>query len=310
MEKLLRTALADRDRLDLDKTDALRLLDGAGDGLDGVWIDCFAGQWVVATLGTLLPQGLLKAIQAVGQAEAVWWKRLRQDEDQKDAPELLWARNYDSAQNGDLVVLEGGVRYLVDFDAGYSQGIFLDQRENRQRVREASEGRAVLNLFSYTCGFSVVAALGGGSATSLDLSQPYLDWGKRNFEANDMDPADHFWCRGDAFDWLDRFARSGRTFGGVVIDPPTFSRSGKGKKRRTFRVEDDYHALVAKSAAVLDPGGWILATTNCRRLRAKPFRLQVERGLAEAGLQAEVEEYPMPGEYTGDKYLKTCWVEG
>ena len=125
--------------------------------------------------------------------------------------------------------------------AGYSQGLFLDQRGNRRRVRErVCAGERVLNCFSYTCGFSVAAAMGGAITTSLDLPGPYLDWGKRNFTHNGMDPSDHYFCKGDAMHWLQRFAKQGRRFQGVILDPPTFSRSADG----VFRAGKDYARLV------------------------------------------------------------------
>lgn len=192
--------------------------------------------------------------------------------------------------------------FEIDLSAGCSHGIFLDQRLNRRRVFEASRGRSVLNLFAYACGFSVAVALGGGTATSLDLSQPYLDWGRRNFAANGLDDRAHHWCRGDAFEWLARFARSGRRFDGVILDPPTFSRSGKGRRRRSFRVEDDFGELAAMAAGVLEPGGFLLATTNCRRLSPQGFTAMLE-----SSLRGAVELFPMPPEYRGEHYLKTAW---
>ena len=86
----------------------------------------------------------------------------------------------------------------------------------------------MLNVFAYTCAFSLCAAAAGARATSLDLSRRYLDWGRANFEANGIDPAPHDWIFGDAFDWLRRLAKKGRAFDVVVLDPPTFS-TAKGE---------------------------------------------------------------------------------
>lgn len=104
---------------------------------------------------------------------------------------------------------------------GYSQGIFLDQRDHRRQVRERSApGMRVLNTFAYTGAFSVYAALGGAQTTTLDLAQPCLDWARENFSLNGIDPATQYFCKGDVRRWLERFSRQGRTFHGIILDPP------------------------------------------------------------------------------------------
>src|ERR1700722_7436295 len=125
----------------------------------------------------------------------------------------------------------------LSFTEGYSVGLFLDQRDNRRRFLtnhvaadfplfpNGAAGAEVLNTFAYTCGFSVCAAKAGARTTSLDLSKKYLDWGKRNFALNGLDPAAHDFIYGDTFDWLRRLAKKGRAFDPVVLDPPTFSQS-------------------------------------------------------------------------------------
>jgi len=72
--------------------------------------------------------------------------------------------------------MENGMRFLIDFRAGYSQGIFLDQRENRMETRWRARGLRVLNCFAYTCAFGVAAALGGAETVNIDLSKRYLEW--------------------------------------------------------------------------------------------------------------------------------------
>ena len=226
----------------------------------------------------------------------MYWKQL--DQHEKESPTHLAG----PVQDGAFIAKESGVRYQIDFQAGYSQGIFLDQRLNRKRVRKFSAaGKTVLNTFAYTGAFSVCAALGGATTTTLDLSQVYLDWAKENFRANDLDPSDHYFCKGDTFHWLKRFARQGRTFDGIILDPPTFSRDDK---KKVFRVEKDYHRLVALAYECLAPGGWMLCCTNCRKLDPRDFVKMVRQGAP----GCEVVAQPMPPEYTGENYLKSLWV--
>ena len=140
-------------------------------------------------------------------------------------------------------------------------------------------------------------------ATTLDLSQPYLDWGKRNFLLNQLQPDAHHWCKGDTFHWLERFAKKGRTFDGIVLDPPTFSRDAKGK---VFRVERDYTRLVELAMKCLSPGGWLLASTNCRKLSSADFLACVK---AACHAKQKVVSHPMPEEYRDVPFLKTVWVD-
>ncbi len=154
---------------------------------------------------------------------------------------------------------------------------------------------------------SLRAASCGAVTTSVDLSRPYLDWGRRNFQLNGFDPDPHFFCRGDSFEWLRRFAKKERTWDGIVVDPPTFSRNADGK---VFRVEHDFPSLIALCLAVLAPGGWLLASTNHRGLTPSRFRALVEDGAALARRRVtRLQPGKMPPDFTGEPYLKTLWLE-
>jgi hypothetical protein len=100
--------------------------------------------------------------------------------------------------------------YEIDFLAGYSCGLFLDQRANRRRLR-ATKAERVLNLFSYTCSFSVAAAAGGAQTLSIDISKAALDRGRRNFALNGLSLEGHRFMADDAFDVLPRLARRGES---------------------------------------------------------------------------------------------------
>ena len=120
--------------------------------------------------------------------------------------------------------LENGITFEADLRRGQKTGFFLDQRENRARVEKLSQGKRVLNVFSYTGGFSVYAARGGArEVVSVDLSKPALDAAKRNFAHNSQNPAvascQHETAAGDAFAVLRDLSRTGRVFDVVVIDP-------------------------------------------------------------------------------------------
>ena len=206
---------------------------------------------------------------------------------------------------GQITIKENNVRYLVDLEIGYSQGIFLDQRDNRSEVRAKSSEIRVLNCFSYTCAFSVVAALGGAvSTTSIDLSNSYLQWGKRNFQLNGIDPDrdEHYFCRGDVFEWLRQFRKKGRMFGGVILDPPSFSRAGK---RGVFSAEKDYSLLVSEAAHLIERGGWVLASCNHRGISSEKFLNALTIGIDNARRKIKtIDRKQMASDFSGEEYLK------
>lgn len=279
------------------ETDALRLVDGDGDKLPGIYLDTLAGRWLVSTTAGKLDAEVREWLEQEGaKGRTIYWKQL--DQHEKTNPTHIAGPK----QDGTFTVRESGVAYRLSFQSGYSQGIFLDQRTNRQRVRARSQaGMTILNTFAYTGAFSVCAALGGATTTTLDLSQVYLDGAKDNFAANELDAEDHYFCKGDTFHWLKRFARQGRTFDGIILDPPTFSRDDKGK---VFRVEKDYGRLVSMARDCLADEGWILCCTNCRKLDLPDFTRMIRQAIPEA----ELTTLPMPEEYTAAPYLKSVWV--
>jgi 23S rRNA (cytosine1962-C5)-methyltransferase len=167
-----------------------------------------------------------------------------------------------------------------------------------------------LNVFAYTCGFSVCAAKGGAKTTSLDLSQKYLEWGRRNFVLNGLDPAAHDFIYGDAFDWLGRLAKKARTFDVIVLDPPTFSQS---KERGVFRAETDYGELVSAALPLLKTGGVLFASTNAADWPPEKFLAAIEKNVRAAKRKILQQHYaPQPPDFPISRaepaYLKTVWL--
>jgi 23S rRNA (cytosine1962-C5)-methyltransferase len=162
------------------------------------------------------------------------------------------------------VVREAGVRYGVDYGAGYSQGLFLDQRGNRAVLRNLKPKR-LLNTFAYTCSFSVVAGLGGGATVSVDLSQKSLDRGRQNFELNAVPLGRHSFIADDASALLPKLASRGERFDAIILDPPTFSRSPEG---RLWQVEQNFEELVLGALGVAGPKCAVLLSTNATKLNS------------------------------------------
>lgn len=271
-------------------TDAYRIVTG-----ERYSVETYAGHWLVQTRDLDLPEW----IEDATDAKSVWWKQLEQEN--REPPTLVSS----SPSESTLIAREHGAKYELDFEAGYSQGIFLDQRLNRQSVRNrVQSGDRVLNTFAYTCGFSVVAALGGATSTSVDLSKNYLEWGKRNFTHNEIQPSDHYFTKGDILDWFKRWKKSGVRFDGIILDPPTFSRNEKGQ---VFQVEKHYGELLALAKSVLNSNGWILACTNFRGFSRETFLSMIKEHLHQKSVKISLQE--MPPEFLPETYLKSVWVE-
>ncbi len=295
MHALLQNAVAQRAGLLTQETNAVRLIDGVGDGLPGLFLETFAGRWLVSTTTDHIAPQVCEWLR--DQGLSCYWKRL--DQHQKASPTHLAG----PIAGEPFLISENGVASEISFQSGYSQGIFLDQRLNRAEVRKRmAPGLKLLNTFAYTGAFSVHAAMAGAETTTLDLSQPYLDWAKRNFAHNGLDSAGHHFCKGDTFHWLRRFAKQGRSFDGIVLDPPTFSRDEKGK---VFRVEENFGELAALAVHILAPGGWLLCSTNCRHLGLNDFQRQL-RSAIRRPMSARHSE--MPTDFKDETYQKSVWL--
>lgn len=171
---------------------------------------------------------------------------------------------------------ENGVKYEFRDFQGLSPGLFLDQRENRKWVFQNSKGKKVLNLFAFTGGFSINAALAKAQqVTTVDLSQNFLDWTKKNFELNSLDPAQHEFYKKDSRDFLEVAFKKNRKWDVIIIDPPSFSRSDRG----VFKIEKDLRDLVSMASQTLEKKGKILISTNYEKWDQKEFEKTVQNSL-------------------------------
>jgi len=330
--------------VDPELTDAYRIVHGAGDGRPGWYVDRL-GDYLLSHAEVPLTAaqreelaGLMRSCSVKGAWHKTLNRRVRQTKLPEASPQLALGE----AGPDRFTVRENGLRYELSFQEGYSVGLFLDQRDNRRRLltghvgaglslgsyevepsaaaatRESSEqppqplaGLEVLNAFAYTCGFSVAAARAGARTTSLDLSRKYLDWGRRNFALNELDPGEHDFIYGDVFDWLRRWTRKQRAFDLVLLDPPTFSQS---KESGVFRAEQDYRRLVAAGLPVVKPGGVLFVSTNAASWAPADF-VEVVTQAARAARRsiAKLHYAPQPPDFPVTRaepaYLKTAWLK-
>ena len=158
------------------------------------------------------------------------------------------------------VVREGESLFEVNLQDYLDTGLFLDHRKLRRLVADEVGTGRLLNLFAYTCSASVVAARGGATTTSVDLSKTYLRWGEDNFERNDLDPARHRFEPLDVRRFLDH-VRGRERWDTILLAPPSFSRSSRADE---LDLKRDHRQLVEQCLAVLEPGGSLYFSTHAR----------------------------------------------
>jgi 23S rRNA G2069 N7-methylase RlmK/C1962 C5-methylase RlmI len=161
-------------------------------------------------------------------------------------------------------VIEFGIQFKVNLVDYLDTGLFLDHRETRRIVAQAAINKKLLNLFAYTCSFSVHAAASGALFTkSVDMSNTYTEWGKDNFRLNDLPLQNNEVVREDCLKFLDKEIKQGTCYDVIVIDPPTISRSKK--MDQLFDIQVDYVSILSKSLQLLQDDGVIFFSTNSRK---------------------------------------------
>jgi 23S rRNA (cytosine1962-C5)-methyltransferase len=307
-------------------TNAFRLIHGASDGWPNWFVDKL-GDFLLSQSESPLNEKqkeelsrLAKIYSSRGVYHKILSRNISGSTKIETSPQLVFGETATER----FEILENGVRYEMSFNEGYSVGLFLDQRDNRRRFLAnhiaadfplfQSEIRnpksEILNCFAYTCGFSICAAKAGAKTASLDLSKKYLEWGKRNFTLNGIDPAAHDFIYGDTFDWLRRFAKKNRAFDAIILDPPTFSQS---KETGTFRAEKDFGKLVFAALPVLKPNGILFCSTNAANFPPEKFLAEIEKAVFAARRKILRQHYvPQPPDFPVSRaepaYLKTAWL--
>lgn len=267
---------------DEDVTTAFRLCHGEGDFLPGIVVDVYGHVAVVicdgAAARTCLPEvtaALLELGQSAGLGiTAVYERNQRRS---GGGGELLAGslavsdagssgatpRTQPALRSGELLVFEHGMRFIVDVISGQKTGLFLDQRENRRRVRSLVQrlgrGRSVWNGFAYTGGFSIAAALGGAErVVTVDQARPAIESARRNFAENGLDPSAHEFHAEDCFEHLVRAHKRGVHYDLVIVDPPSFAKAHKDLPT-ALGAYRELHRLALGAVA---PGG-LLAAASC-----------------------------------------------
>ena len=299
---------ARRGVIDAGETDAFRWLNGEGDFLPGVVVDLYGPVAVLRLDGEAVRawrDGVVAAVVEVGRALGV---RCVYERSRGGRGEVL----HGGAPPNPIEIRERGVRFAVDVVSGQKTGFFLDQRENRYALRPYATGVEVANLFGYTGGFSVHAALGGsGRVVTVDSAAGALENARVNFALNGLDPARHEFACEDAFAWLERTRAERRRFGLVVTDPPSFAPSEKALAKALAAYRD----LNALALSIVDAGA-VLAASSCSSHVTMEAFLDMLRDAGDKArrplrlleVRGQPADHPTPPAFREGRYLKFVLV--
>ena len=269
-------------------TTAFRLSNGAGDELPGVEVDLYDRHLVVSLVSPeaeARKEAVLDAAHALG-AEGVYLK-VRPKHASVLSPAEREARTPKEAVRGasapeEMLVRERGLGFFVRLGDGLQTGLFLDQRENRRRVRELAGGLSVLNLFAYTGAFTVAAVAGGAlRSVTVDVAAAPLARARKNLDLLGADEKQHTVVDVDALVFLKGAIKRGERYDLVILDPPSFATT----KTSTFSAQDDLGKVVSLALQVVSPGGRLLVSTNHRKIP----RMKLRRAVHEAARDARRE---------------------
>ncbi|HEV0161812.1 TPA: class I SAM-dependent rRNA methyltransferase [Streptococcus pneumoniae] len=277
-------------------TTAFRLFNQEGDGFGGLTVDLYGDYAVFSWYNSYvyqIRQTISEAFRQVfpevlGAYEKIRFKGLDYES----------AHVYGQEAPDFFTVLENGVLYQVFMNDGLMTGIFLDQHEVRGSLVDGlAMGKSLLNMFSYTAAFSVVAAMGGASqTTSVDLAKRSRELSQAHFQANGLSTDEHRFIVMDVFEYFKYAKRKDLTYDVIVLDPPSFARN----KKQTFSVAKDYHKLISQSLEILNPGGIIIASTNAANVSRQKFTEQIDKGFAGRSYQI-LNKYGLPADFAYNK---------
>ncbi|HUJ87778.1 MAG TPA: class I SAM-dependent methyltransferase [Burkholderiales bacterium] len=293
---------------------ALRLVHAESDGLPGLVVDRYDDVLVAQLLSAGAErwrEPILDALAELTGCEAVYE---RSDAEVRAleglAPRSGFVRGDRAAAR--CAIVEHGLSFHVDVEQGQKTGFFLDQRDNRQRVRALAAGRAVLDGFCYTGGFALAALAGGAERVlALESSAPALEVARENLAANALDAGRIEFVQADVFAHLRGLRDRGARFGLVVLDPPKFAPTA-AQARNAARAYKDVNLLAFK---LLAPGG-LLATFSCSGgVPAELFQSIVAGAARDAGVEGKIlgrfgpaADHPVALEFPEGDYLKGLLV--
>jgi len=263
-------ALEKRSELLRTNTNSYRLIFGENDGFPGLIADIYDSVLVVKLYSEIwMPylKSILESLQQVSNAKTVIMRLSRNLQNSNNHNLKDGEVIYGTLENEVVEFIEHGVKFTANVIKGHKTGYFLDHRDNRRRVGELSEGKTVLDVFSYAGGFSVHALANGATeVTSLDISKQALDLARSNGKLNDYEGM-HKTISGDAFVEMKTLIEKGKTYDVVVIDPPSFAK----QQSETELAKKKYAQLAELGEKLTSKNGLLVLASCSSRVLAQSF---------------------------------------
>ncbi len=298
------------------ETDAYRLVNGDSDLFPGLVADRYADTLAVKVYAAALVPHLGDLIDAIAAANpgmrqlSLRLSRELQKTTELEDGALFGAPGWD----GMVRFRENGLLFEADVKSGQKTGFFLDQRDNRARVEKLSAGTSVLNLFSYSGGFSLYAARGGArDVCSVDFNKHAIAACDAHFKLNsDIETVArcrHRGIAGDAFLVMDQLYREKARFGVVVVDPPSFAKSAA----ETPTALRAYARLARGAVKLVAPGGILVFASCSSRVRAEELFDHIKMAAAESGFRLDeidrtFHAFDHPARFKESEYLKCLYA--
>ena len=295
-------------------TTAFRVFNGEGDGIGGFTIDYFDGYYLI----NWYSKGIYHFREFIINSlkELVEYKAIYQKKRFAEKGKYIEEDDFVAGERGEfpIIVKENGVNFAVYLNESAMVGVFLDQRNVRKAIRDRySDGKTVLNTFSYTGAFSVFAALGGSNkTTSVDLANRSLSKTIEQFSVNGIDYEQQDIIVEDVFNYFKYAVKKKLKFEMVILDPPSFARS----KKYVFSAEKDYANLLKEAIAITEDNGVIVASTNSSAFGMKKFKSMINTAFSESkNTYSFVEEFALPSDFRTTKefpegnYLKVVFIK-
>ena len=289
---------------------ARRLVHGESDGLPGLIVDQYANVLVMQVLSAGAEVWKDTALNCLSSLTGVDTIFERSDVDVRELEGLPLNKGALRGESPEpFVIEENGLKFYVDPAGGQKTGFYLDQRRNRQIVRELMpENAEVLNCFCYTGGFSLYALAGGaGYVTSVDSSADALQWAAKNQELNGFDASQTTWMEGDVFHLLRKFRDSRQSYDVIVLDPPKFAPTA-AQADRAARGYKDINLLAMK---LLRPGGMLFTYSCSGGISAQLFQKIIAGAALDAGCDLRIvkqlhqdRDHPIAVNFPEGAYLK------
>ncbi len=304
-ERQWKNALRIRQSFNLQQTNSFRLLNGEGDGFPGLVIDIYGHVAVMKHDHPIMEtvwnrQAIAEKIRAdLPQIECVYFKR-RNDDEEKGV-ELIGKLPEQTEFK------ENGLLFSSNIRDAAKTGFFLDQRDNRALIGRFAKDADVLNLFSYTGGFSIFAAAGGARrVTSVDISKPAIEAVKRNFEINQL-KTEHRDVATDAFEFVEQELTAKRKYDLVITDPPSFAPNEKSVPQATAA----YTKIYSQSIRLVNENGLFAASSCSSHISTEAFLEITREAFSKASkrgtlvyLGAQPVDHPYPLAMPELRYLK------